>query len=162
MTLSVLKTVDDVLRHPTMERSWGRRVWGPHFVAEEQASFRFEMMRREEGGFAFCIHVAPRRIGAFARPERTCEDVEHPSGLIRVLSGTLLPGSIEGEEARSGSGIVLLDLDRFARLTGNRDAGGTFEIACDSCGLLPHMLVPLRFDAPAPSRLSSHTRPGAA
>lgn len=120
----LLDLVDEVLKHPPTRREHDRRVWGPIFDVAKQASYRFEMVRVDDGTsalgtFRFCVHGAAGRVPARLVDEVSCDvDLDEDTGLALLLSGQFTPGDLEGARARSGVGSLTLELSRVEPLKG--------------------------------------------
>lgn len=133
-TFFLLDIVDAISLQPPTERSPGRRVWGPHFDADQGTSFRFEMVRADDGAtFSFCLHAARGFVGR--APEVTCAtESDAGSGLERVLTGTFEPSGIDGDSARLGRGTMQLALERLNRLNGEDRFARVVDFAFDHTG----------------------------
>ena len=120
-----LHIVDAISGLPPSLREPGRRVWGPHFDDVQGTSFRFEMLRTDNG-FEFCLHSARGRlIATDASNALTCSatdvdtvddevDIERRE-LVQLLTGSFVPSGIVGDAARQGSGTMHLEAGRMAR-----------------------------------------------
>ncbi len=132
LTFFLLDIVDAISALPPSERSPGRRVWGPHFDAEQGSTFRFEMVRSDDGAtFAFCLHA---RRGFVARaPAVDCSvEADDDSGLQLVLSGSFSPSGIVGDAARQGAGTMTLFSERLNRLNGEARFARQVDFAFDN------------------------------
>jgi hypothetical protein len=139
LTFNLLTVVDTVLQFPPTTREPGRRVWGPHFDRRGQNTFRFEMLRlgdgeagSVEGEFVYCAHITPGDVTGADTSDISCADEEHASGLVRVISGTLIPGEELGEAARAGAGVLAFEGMNLARIDPNTELPATFAIAYDN------------------------------
>lgn len=133
-TFFLLDIVDTISALPPTERSPGRRVWGPHFDADKGASFRFEMVRSDDGAtFSFCLHAARGFVGR--APDVGCDvETDADSGLERVLTGSFEPSGIAGDSARLGKGTMQLDTERLNRLNGEARFARVVDFAFDHTG----------------------------
>ncbi len=141
LTFALLDAVDSVTALPPSTREVGRRVWGPHYDASKNETFRFEMVRSADGGtFAFCLHHKRGTVRFGSADEVTCADRDHAaSGLVSLLEGQLTPGDLQGARAKTGVGSMTLFTQRLPDLAGfgsrlvidfdNRDSGTTVDIA---------------------------------
>lgn len=124
ISFTLLDLVDAVLQHPPTRRERDRRVWGPIFDAAKQATYRFEMVRVDDGTsalgtFRFCVHGTTGRVPARLVDQVSCDvDVDEDTGLALLLSGQFTPGDLEGARARSGVGSLTLELSRVEPLKG--------------------------------------------
>jgi len=139
LTRGLLAIVDAVRRFPATQREPGRRVWGPHFVREEDRTYRFEMVKNldandeYDGSITFCFHAARGRVEGAWQDSLDCTIVDDPgSGLTRVLSGVIRPGEDDEGSARSGSGTLLLDANRMASVNDDRSLLGVIAIDYDN------------------------------
>lgn len=131
-TFFLLDIVDAIAALPPSERSPGRRVWGPHFDSEQGRTFRFEMVRSDDGGtFAFCLHA---REGFVARaPAVDCSvEADPDSELQLVLTGSFSPSGIVGDAARQGVGEMTLFAERLNQLNGEARFARQVEFAFDN------------------------------
>ena len=132
LTFFLLDLVDAIAALPPSERSPGRRVWGPHFDAEQGKTFRFEMQRSDDGAtFTFCLHA---RIGFVARaPAVDCGvEADADSEMQRVLTGSFSPSGIVGDAARLGAGTMTLFSERLNRLNGEARFARQVDFAFDN------------------------------
>ena len=130
-TFLLLDIVDAISALPPTERSPGRRVWGPHFDADRGSTFRFEMVRSDDGAtFSFCLHAARGFVG---RANSVSCDLEsdEASGLQRVLTGSFAPSGIAGDSARLGKGTMRLETERLNRLNGESRFARVVDFAFD-------------------------------
>ncbi len=124
ISFTLLDLVDEVLKHPPTRRERDRRVWGPIFDAAKQETYRFEMVRVDDGTstlgtFRFCVHGAAGRVPARLVDEVSCDvDLDESTGLAILLSGQFTPGDLDGARARSGVGSLVLELSRVEPLKG--------------------------------------------
>jgi hypothetical protein len=133
LTVGLLTVVDNVVQLPPSHREAGRRVWGPHFTVEKNGTFRFEMVRNDDGTFDWCLHAGRGNLTlAGGMRELDCDVEEADNGMILVLSGELTPGAVAGEAARSGSGSMLLEGPRFRDLDENADDVGVITFTYDN------------------------------
>lgn len=131
LTFALLSIVDAIVQFPPSEREVGRRVWGPHFEAEQNATFRFEMVREDDGTFSWCLHAG--RGDLRGRLEgMSCGVEEHASGMLLALSGLLTPGDTVGEAARSGSGSMVLEGPRLRELEPSAPSLGLITLVYDN------------------------------
>lgn len=120
----LLDIIDEVLKLPPTERERNRRVWGPHYDARKNTTFRVEMVREDDGSselgtFRFCVHAARQNVLPRQATHVDCDtDLDEESGLALVLSGQFTPGDVEGAQARSGVGSLALELSRVEPLQG--------------------------------------------
>jgi hypothetical protein len=130
-TFFLLDIVDAVSALPPTERSPGRRVWGPHFDADQGSTFRFEMNRDDDGAtFSFCLHAARGFVGR--APDVDCDvESDEASGLQRVLTGSFAPSGIAGDNARLGKGTMRLETERLNRLNGEARFARVVDFAFD-------------------------------
>lgn len=130
-TFFLLDIVDAVSALPPTERSPGRRVWGPHFDADQGATFRFQMNRADDGAtFSFCLHAARGFVGR--APDVDCDvESDEGSGLQRVLTGSFAPSGITGDNARLGKGTMRLETERLNRLNGEARFARVVDFAFD-------------------------------
>ena len=131
VTFFLLDIVDAISALPPTERSPGRRVWGPHFDADQGATFRFEMVRSDDGDtFSFCLHAARGFVGR--ANSVSCEvESDEASGLQRVLTGSFAPSGIAGDSARLGKGTMQLETERLNRLNGEARFARVVDFAFD-------------------------------
>jgi hypothetical protein len=115
VTFDLLNLVDTVVANPPSYREKNRRVWGPHFDPKTLATYRFEMVRSEDGGtFGFCLHAKRGTVRWGSADDVTCESDEHEeSGLKVFLSGQFTPGKVEDARAKSGMGSMTVQTGRF-------------------------------------------------
>lgn len=124
LTFFLLDVVDAVVALPPTLREPGRRVWGPHFDIQKNQTFRFEMVRDDEGStWAFCLHAARGRVTDrdIDNEAMTCasEDGSDDVGdLINVFSGAFEPSDIAGDGARQGRGVMRFEAEKVARFDG--------------------------------------------
>jgi hypothetical protein len=125
-TFALLALVDRIAASAPTTRAPGRRVWGPAYDDERDATFRFEMTRDDDGAtFAFCLHGAPGRVVT----EGTvlgC-DVAATDRFARVLQGSFAPASLAAASARQGAGTMEFDVAALAAL--GQDAGADARFA---------------------------------
>jgi hypothetical protein len=124
VTFGLLRIIDRVVSLPPRFRAPGRRVWGPHHDDDTDRSFRFEMVRQDDGvTFAFCLHAMRGRVaGDVDNDAFDCAsgvDAADASGLRRVLDGAFTPGTLAGAGARTGAGTMTLDLVAQEAIDGN-------------------------------------------
>ncbi len=132
LTFFLLDIVDTISALPPSERSPGRRVWGPHFDAEQGSTFRFEMVRSEDGAtFTFCLHARRGFVGQAKDVDCSVEE-DADSGLQRVLTGSFSPSGIVGDAARQGAGTMTLFSERLNRLNGEARFARQVEFAFDN------------------------------
>ncbi len=133
LTAGLLAIVDGVVQLPPSQRDDGRRVWGPHFTLEQDATFRFEMVRADDGTFTWCLHAGR---GDLTRAEGTealdCGVYEAGNGMLLVLSGESSPGSAVGQAAGSGRGSMVLEGPRFRDLDPNAEEVGVITFVYDN------------------------------
>ncbi len=136
LTFGLLAIIDNIMRYPPSQRSSEERVWGPIYLQDQNASFRFAMRRLDDGDeprYAHCLHFANGDVGDSAN-DIGCDEARHDSGMLRVLSGEFIPGVRSDAAARSGAGQLLLEADHLKELDPNQDIEGTFDIVYDNFG----------------------------
>lgn len=133
LTVGILTVVDNVVQSPPSQRARGRRVWGPHFVENDGATYRFEMVRDDDTTFSWCIHAAAGFKGPFSGRGLSCDAERSEDGFVRVVSGTLVPGEAEDELARSGLGSIVFELTALGELA-RQDTSGLITILYDNTG----------------------------
>ncbi len=131
-TFFLLDIVDAISALPPSQRSPGRRVWGPHFDAEKGSTFRFEMLRSDDGAtFSFCLHAARGFVGR--APNVDCDvEVDDDSGLQRILTGSFSPSGLVGDQARLGKGTMQLESARLNDLEGEPRFARVVDFAFDN------------------------------
>lgn len=133
VTFSLLTIVDEVVKLPPTRREVGRRVWGPHFAFEQGGTFRFEMAREDDGTFSWCLHAGRGDLTRAPDVDALgCENAEHESGMLLVLSGVLTPGAEPGEAARSGSGSMVLEGPHLRELDASLESLGLITVVYDN------------------------------
>jgi hypothetical protein len=137
LTFGLLAIVDRVVALPPTTRAPGRRVWGPHHDVDADRTFRFEMVRQDDGvTFAFCLHAVRGRLAADVDNDAfDCTagvDDADASGLRRVLDGAFTPGVLDGAGARSGAGTMTLDLVALQTLDGGERVARALAFAFDN------------------------------
>lgn len=130
LTFVLLDVVDAVVQLPPSQRARGRRVWGPHFDVEKNRSFRFEMVRRDDGFFDFCLHSAAGRVS-----EREVGDIDCGSDddvMANIFSGSFQPSDVVGDGARQGLGTMRFEAEKVRRVDGGDRFADVLDFAFDN------------------------------
>jgi hypothetical protein len=131
LTFGLLDAIDDVTALPPSLREPGRRVWGPHFDIAKGTTFRFEMVREDDGrNFSFCLHTAVGRVDEEDAADVDCDSAD--DALVNVFSGTFEPSAILGDGARQGRGTMRFEAEKVARLEGGERMGRVLDFAFDN------------------------------
>ena len=133
LTFGLLTAVDNVAALPPTHRAPGRRIWGPHYDAQKDETFRFEMVREDdEKTFSFCLFATQGRVGlGRGGPELDCDD-DDDGRLIQIFSGSFVPDGLNDNAARRGAGTMRFHAERASRLDGSDRFARVLDFAFDN------------------------------
>lgn len=138
LTFFLLDIVDAVASLPPSLREPGRRVWGPHYDISKDSSFRFEMVRNDDGiTYSFCLHSAQGRVADRAVDDDVvnCDTDDGDAalaGLVKVFSGSFQPSTVAGDGARQGIGTMRFEAGKVARLERSDRFANVLDFAFDN------------------------------
>lgn len=147
LTIGLLRIIDGIVSRPPTYRGLldgePRRIWGPTFVREMDATIRFEMvLDTQTGEFELCLAATRGNLDDKPSPEEMdCTSDPRDFGMLQLMGGRFQPGPIQNGRARSGAGELVLDGNALTEMNPAESLAGVYTITYDNRAVTQQITV---------------------